>query len=88
MIREIVHCADDEQLLHRITTVIAKAISCDGVWFNSLDLRTGRVTATLQGRDDGGTADAAAGAPLTLVGDALYVPYGVRSVYSVDVRAL
>ncbi|MFD9864794.1 serine/threonine-protein kinase [Streptomyces alboflavus] len=26
------------------------------------------------------------GAPLTLVGDALYVPYGVRSVYSVDVR--
>ncbi|MGV9642730.1 serine/threonine-protein kinase [Streptomyces sp. NPDC004822] len=54
----------------------------------ALDLRTGRVTATLQGRDDGGSADAAAGAPLTLVGDALYVPYGVRSVYSVDVRAL
>ncbi|MFJ3286681.1 MULTISPECIES: serine/threonine-protein kinase [unclassified Streptomyces] len=54
----------------------------------ALDLRTGRVTATLQGRDDGGTADAGAGAPLTLVGDALYVPYGVRSVYSVDVRAL
>ncbi|QDQ11559.1 protein kinase domain-containing protein [Streptomyces spectabilis] len=26
------------------------------------------------------------GAPLTLVGDALYVPYGIRSVYSVDVR--
>ena len=43
MIREIVHCEDDEQLLHRITTVIANAISCDGVWFNSLDLRTGRL---------------------------------------------
>ncbi|MFC9959834.1 serine/threonine-protein kinase [Streptomyces nigra] len=54
----------------------------------ALDLRTGRVTATLQGRDDGGTAEAGAGAPLTLVGDALYVPYGIRSVYSVDVRAL
>lgn len=26
------------------------------------------------------------GAPLTLVGDALYVPYGIRSVYSLDIR--
>ncbi|KMS71592.1 serine/threonine protein kinase [Streptomyces viridochromogenes] len=55
----------------------------------ALNLRTGAVEATLQGRDDGGTADSTGiGAPLTLVGDALYVPYGIRSVYTVDVRTL
>jgi eukaryotic-like serine/threonine-protein kinase len=55
----------------------------------ALNLRTGAVDATLQGRDDGGTADATGvGAPLTLVGDALYVPYGIRSVYTVDIRTL
>ncbi|MBT2417207.1 serine/threonine-protein kinase [Streptomyces sp. ISL-22] len=55
----------------------------------ALDLRTGAVEATLQGRDDGGTAGiSGVGAPLVLVGDALYVPYGIRSVYSVDVRNL
>lgn len=55
----------------------------------ALNLRTGTVEATLQGRDDGGTADSTgSGAPLTLVGDALYVPYGIRSVYTVDVRTL
>ncbi|MFC5217081.1 protein kinase domain-containing protein [Streptomyces coerulescens] len=55
----------------------------------ALNLRTGTVEATLQGRDDGGTADSTGlGAPLTLVGDALYVPYGIRSVYTVDVHTL
>lgn len=55
----------------------------------ALNLRTGAVEATLQGRDDGGTADfAGVGAPPTLVGDALYVPYGIRSVYTVDIRTL
>ncbi|MFG1668962.1 PQQ-binding-like beta-propeller repeat protein [Streptomyces sp. Y7] len=55
----------------------------------ALNLRTGAVEATLQGRDDGGTADSTGlGAPLTLVGDALYVPYGIRSVYTVDVHTL
>ncbi|MEY9991347.1 serine/threonine protein kinase/outer membrane protein assembly factor BamB [Streptomyces sp. V4I8] len=55
----------------------------------ALNLRTGAVDATLQGRDDGGTADSTGlGAPLTLVGDALYVPYGIRSVYTVDIRTL
>ncbi|MFE5815545.1 PQQ-binding-like beta-propeller repeat protein [Streptomyces sp. NPDC056479] len=55
----------------------------------ALNLRTGTVEATLQGRDDGGTADSnGVGAPLVLVGDALYVPYGIRCVYTVDVRHL
>ncbi|WP_217206305.1 PQQ-binding-like beta-propeller repeat protein [Streptomyces sp. AC550_RSS872] len=55
----------------------------------ALNLRTGTVEATLQGRDDGGTADFSdVGAPPTLVGDALYVPYGTRSVYTVDIRTL
>lgn len=55
----------------------------------ALDLRTGTVQATLQGRDDGGTVDPGrTGAPMVLVGDALYVPYGIRSVYTVDVRTL
>ncbi|GHG93109.1 protein kinase domain-containing protein [Streptomyces lanatus] len=54
-----------------------------------LNRRTGTLEATLQGRDDGGTADSTGpGAPLTLVGDALYVPYGIRSVYTVDARGL
>jgi outer membrane protein assembly factor BamB len=55
----------------------------------ALNLRTGAVEATLQGRDDGGTADfTGVGAPPTLVGDALYVSYGIRSVYTVDIRTL
>ncbi|MFF4045304.1 PQQ-binding-like beta-propeller repeat protein [Streptomyces chartreusis] len=55
----------------------------------ALNVRTGAVEATLQGRDDGGAADSSApGAPPTLVGDALYVPYGIRSVYTVDVHTL
>ncbi|WP_372497244.1 outer membrane protein assembly factor BamB family protein [Streptomyces muensis] len=57
----------------------------------ALNLRTGTVEATLQGRDDGGTADfpgGGVGPPPTLAGDALYVPYGVRSVYTVDIRTL
>ncbi|MFJ3302353.1 protein kinase [Streptomyces sp. NPDC086549] len=56
----------------------------------ALDLRTGKVRATLPGRDDGDTADSTgpASTPLVLVGDALYVPYGVRSVFTVNVRDL
>ncbi|AXE85888.1 serine/threonine-protein kinase [Streptomyces sp. Go-475] len=57
----------------------------------ALDTRTGRVEATRPGRDDGGSIDSAffpTGAPLVLAGDALYVPYGIRSVYTVDVRDL
>jgi outer membrane protein assembly factor BamB len=57
----------------------------------ALDASTGKVEATRPGRDDGGRTDSmlvTSGAPLVLVGDALYVPYGVRSVYSVDVRDL
>ncbi|WP_028802638.1 serine/threonine-protein kinase [Streptomyces sp. 142MFCol3.1] len=55
----------------------------------ALDRRTGRVDATRPGRNDAGpTGMAASGAPLLLVGDALYVPYGTRCVYSVDVRRL
>ncbi|WP_225821310.1 protein kinase domain-containing protein [Streptomyces naphthomycinicus] len=55
----------------------------------ALDLRTGRVTGTLPGRDDSGTPGSpdSPAAPV-LSGDALYVPYGVRAVYSVDVRDL
>ncbi|MBL1105032.1 PQQ-binding-like beta-propeller repeat protein [Streptomyces sp. 5-8] len=55
----------------------------------ALDLRTGRVTGTLPGRDDSDSAGAPdnAAAPV-LSGDALYVPYGMRAVYSVDVRSL
>ncbi|MCE0447351.1 PQQ-like beta-propeller repeat protein [Streptomyces tricolor] len=48
----------------------------------ALDLRTGKVTGTLPGRDESdniGSGDTAA-APV-LSGDALYVPYGLRSVY-------
>ncbi|GHA12336.1 protein kinase domain-containing protein [Streptomyces purpurascens] len=57
----------------------------------ALDASTGEVEATRPGRDDGGRTDSmlvTSGAPLVLVGDALYVPYGVRSVYTVDVRHL
>ncbi|MFJ9814702.1 PQQ-binding-like beta-propeller repeat protein [Streptomyces sp. NPDC101151] len=56
----------------------------------ALDPRTGRVRATRPGRDDGGTSEAPgpAGAPLVLVGDALYVPYGLRSVFTVNIRDL
>ncbi|MFF5981685.1 PQQ-binding-like beta-propeller repeat protein [Streptomyces olindensis] len=56
-----------------------------------LDAATGRVEATRPGRDDGGGIDSVffpTGVPLVLVGDALYVPYGIRSVYTVDVRDL
>lgn len=38
---EITHCDDDEQLLECITAAVGKSIPCDGVWFNSLDLRNG-----------------------------------------------
>ncbi|MCF3130847.1 protein kinase domain-containing protein [Streptomyces olivochromogenes] len=56
----------------------------------ALDLRTGRVRATRPGRDDGGTSDSTgpASTPLVLVGDALYVPYGIRSVFTVNIRHL
>ncbi|MFJ8631420.1 PQQ-binding-like beta-propeller repeat protein [Streptomyces sp. NPDC093568] len=55
----------------------------------ALNLRTGRVEGTLESRDDGGSPDSTViGAPLVLVGDALYVPYGIRSVYTVNVRDL
>ncbi|EFL32124.1 serine/threonine protein kinase [Streptomyces viridochromogenes DSM 40736] len=57
----------------------------------ALDAGTGKVEDTWPGRDDGGRVDSAlvtSGAPPVLVGDALYVPYGVRSVYTVDVRDL
>ncbi|WP_451694611.1 serine/threonine-protein kinase [Streptomyces swartbergensis] len=54
----------------------------------ALNARTGKVEDTGPGRDDGGLSENTSGAPLTLVGDALYVPYGDRSVYTVDVRDL
>ncbi|MFE1251170.1 hypothetical protein [Streptomyces sp. NPDC058735] len=57
----------------------------------ALNVRTGKVQGPRDGRDDGGDTDnvlVTSGAPLVLVGDALYVPYGVRSVYTVDVRGL
>ncbi|MFJ4814250.1 PQQ-binding-like beta-propeller repeat protein [Streptomyces sp. NPDC088801] len=57
----------------------------------ALNARSGKVEGTREGRDDGGRAHnilVTSGAPLLLVGDALYVPYGVRSVYTVDVRNL
>ncbi|MBB4715230.1 serine/threonine protein kinase/outer membrane protein assembly factor BamB [Streptomyces luteogriseus] len=57
----------------------------------ALNARSGKVEATRDGRDDGGRVDSmlvTSGAQLLLVGDALYVPYGVRSVYTVDVRDL
>lgn len=57
----------------------------------ALNARSGKVEDTRDGRDDGGRVDSmlvTSGAPPLLVGDALYVPYGVRSVYTVDVRDL
>ncbi|MEU3848607.1 PQQ-binding-like beta-propeller repeat protein [Streptomyces sp. NPDC029554] len=57
----------------------------------ALDARTGKPEGTRPGRDDGGRVDsmfATGGARPVLVGDALYVPYGVRSVYTVDARTL
>jgi outer membrane protein assembly factor BamB len=57
----------------------------------ALNVHTGKVEGTRSGRDDGGRIGSSfvtAGAPLVLVGDALYVPYGVRSVYTVNVRDL
>ncbi|MFD5131846.1 protein kinase domain-containing protein [Streptomyces olindensis] len=57
----------------------------------ALNARTGKPEGTRPGRDDGGRVDsmfATGGARPVLVGDALYVPYGVRSVYTVDARAL
>ncbi|MDN3022906.1 serine/threonine-protein kinase [Streptomyces sp. S.PB5] len=54
----------------------------------ALNRSTGKVDGTLAGPDDGAVEGPPTGAPLTLVGDALYVPYGLRSVYTVDVRTL
>ncbi|MER5833931.1 PQQ-binding-like beta-propeller repeat protein [Streptomyces sp. NPDC002130] len=57
----------------------------------ALNARSGKVEDTRYGRDDGGRVDSllvTSGAPPLLVGDALYVPYGVRSIYTVDVRDL
>ncbi|MEU7716848.1 outer membrane protein assembly factor BamB family protein [Streptomyces tibetensis] len=57
----------------------------------ALNARSGKVEDTRDGRDDGGRADSmlvTSGASPLLVGDALYVPYGIRSVYTVDVRDL
>ncbi|MGW1954772.1 protein kinase domain-containing protein [Streptomyces sp. NPDC001920] len=54
----------------------------------ALNTRTGKIEATRPGRDDGGTDGLITPAAPVLAGDALYVSYGVRSVYSVDVRSL
>ncbi|MEU1004163.1 protein kinase domain-containing protein [Streptomyces tibetensis] len=57
----------------------------------ALNASSGKVEDTRDGRDDGGRVDSilvTSGAPPLLVGDALYVPYGIRSVYTVDVRDL
>ncbi|MEW2524839.1 serine/threonine-protein kinase [Streptomyces sp. NPDC047071] len=53
----------------------------------ALDRRTGKVDWSRPARStDVLSSSDTPGAPLNLVGDALYVPYGVRSVYSVDIR--
>ena len=55
----------------------------------ALNLRTGKVEATRPGRNDTSSMPMSdRGAPLLREGDALYVPYGVRSVYTVDLRHL
>jgi outer membrane protein assembly factor BamB len=54
----------------------------------ALNVSTGKIEGTSAGRDDSGEPDNTSGAPLTLVGDALYIPYGDRSVYTLDVRTL
>ncbi|MET8932828.1 PQQ-binding-like beta-propeller repeat protein [Streptomyces sp. NPDC004611] len=56
----------------------------------ALNLRTGAVDGTAPAREDAAVAtdrERGGSRPL-LVGDALYVPYGVRSVYTVDIRDL
>ncbi|MET8688161.1 hypothetical protein ABZV77_28535 [Streptomyces sp. NPDC004732] len=52
----------------------------------ALDGRTGDVAWTRPGRGVGSAWIGDEGARLTLAGDALYIPYGTRSVYTVDVR--
>ncbi|MCF3124939.1 serine/threonine-protein kinase [Streptomyces arenae] len=52
----------------------------------ALDRESGEVRWTRDGRPGRQAWAADEGAPLTLVDDALYVPYGIRSVYTVDVR--
>ncbi|MFI2633272.1 protein kinase [Streptomyces collinus] len=54
----------------------------------ALNVSTGKIEGTSAGRDDSGEPDNTSGAPLTLVGDALYIPYGDRSVYTLDVRTI
>jgi outer membrane protein assembly factor BamB len=55
----------------------------------ALDIRTGDITATRPGHDDADSRIFAGhGARPLLVGDALYIPYGSRSVYTVDVNNL
>ncbi|MFE9097653.1 PQQ-binding-like beta-propeller repeat protein [Streptomyces sp. NPDC007264] len=55
----------------------------------ALDRRTGKVEGSRAGRSDGGDSyTATQGAAVLLTGNALYVPYGARSVYSVDARHL
>ncbi|MFC8090789.1 hypothetical protein [Streptomyces sp. NPDC057301] len=44
--------------------------------------------ATLPGRDDSGTVDFPGISATPVLVGALYVPYGIRSVYTVDVRGL
>jgi eukaryotic-like serine/threonine-protein kinase len=53
----------------------------------ALDRRTGKEHAARPGPDGLGVTTGQ-GVPITHHGDALYVPYGVRSVYSVDARDL
>ncbi|MFH8485708.1 protein kinase domain-containing protein [Streptomyces longisporoflavus] len=52
----------------------------------ALDRHTGEIGWTRPGRGPATPMPESVGAPLSLVGDALYVPYGTRSVYSVNVR--
>nr|WP_272902830.1 PQQ-binding-like beta-propeller repeat protein [Streptomyces sp. BA2] len=52
----------------------------------ALDRNTGAIGWTRPGRGASAAMTDEPGAPLTLVGDALYVPYGMRSVFSIDVR--
>ncbi|WP_190140767.1 PQQ-binding-like beta-propeller repeat protein, partial [Streptomyces longispororuber] len=55
----------------------------------ALDRATGAVDWTRAAPDSYGetpSVTSESGAALTLAGDALYVPYGVRAVYSIDVR--
>ncbi|MGW7076300.1 outer membrane protein assembly factor BamB family protein [Streptomyces sp. NPDC054866] len=52
----------------------------------ALDRDTGEIGWTRAGRGASAAMTDEPGAPLTLVGDALYVPYGTRSVFSIDVR--